>query len=569
MKRKKNRIGRKLISVLFLFVLIIILLLLTGSYIFHSREVDNLYQDRIDRVTRAISTLVDGDFVANLADAIYSEEFQKVHEKAIQNKDESLLVDYLKEKGLYTDYERYTGILQRMLASMGVEDIYVLDLNGNGDISFLNPSESISDLGSPKGESSLQGVTSNIEIMPTIEKKDEGWQCYGTKPIPDSAGNIVAVAGADLNMNEDFNRRHRFLIIMIVQSLVILVAAAIAGALYIKKVISDPLSNLARDTASFGASDEDDLQSEVVQIPGPRDDEIGDLYQDIQSMQLGIIRYMENLKSVTSEQERLETELDIANRIQASMLPNSFPAFPERNEFDIYALMKPAKAVAGDFYDFFLVDDDHLAIVIADVSGKGIPAALFMMMSKSVISNIAKQNVSPDKILERANERICVHNDENMFVTVWLGILTISTGHIVAANAGHEFPALQKEDGSFELYHDRHGFVIGGMAGVHYKNYEFDLHKDEILFLYTDGVPDATTQEGERFGTDRMVEALNHHPDPNPRDLVHYMLRTVDDFDGDVPQFDDITMLALRYNGPDNQEEADSIHIGQNIALDQ
>ncbi len=569
MKRKKNRIGRKLISVLFLFVLVIILLLLTGSYIFHSREVDNLYEDRIDRVTRAISTLVDGDFVARLADTIYSEEFQKVHEKALQNNDESLLVDYLKEKDLYTDYERYTGILQRMLASMGVEDIYVLDLNGDGDISFLNPSETISELGVPKGESSLQGITSNIEILPTIDKKQEGWQCYGTKPIQDSEGNIVAVAGADLNMNEDFNRRHSFLIIMIMQSLVILVAAAIAGALYIKKVVSDPLSNLAQDTAIFGASDEDDLASEVVQIPGPRDDEIGDLYQDIQSMQLGIIRYMENLKSVTSEQERLETELNIANRIQASMLPNSFPAFPDRNEFDIYALMKPAKSVAGDFYDFFLIDDDHLAIVIADVSGKGIPAALFMMMSKSVISNIAKQNVSPDKILERANERICVHNDENMFVTVWLGILTISTGHIVAANAGHEFPALQKEDGTFELFHDRHGFVIGGMAGVHYKNYEFDLQKDQILFLYTDGVPDATTQEGERFGTERMVESLNNHPDPNPRDLVHYMLRTVDDFDGDVPQFDDITMLALRYNGPDNAEESDSAHIGQNIALDQ
>ena len=143
-----------------------------------------------------------------------------------------------------------------------------------------------------------------------------------------------------------------------------------------------------------------------------------------------------------------------------------------------------------------------------------------------------------------------MNNDADMFVTVWFGIITISTGHVVASNAGHEYPVLQNEDGVYELFRDRHGFVLGGMDGLHFRDYEFDLTKGQTLFLYTDGVPEATTAQNEQFGTERMIEALNRKQTADPQELVHYMLRTVDDFDGDVPQFDDITMLAIRYKGP-------------------
>ena len=205
---------------------------------------------------------------------------------------------------------------------------------------------------------------------------------------------------------------------------------------------------------------------------------------------------------VTAEKERIGTELALATRIQADMLPNIFPAFPDRTDFDIYATMDPAKEVGGDFYDFFLIDDDHLCMVMADVSGKGVPAALFMMASKIILRNNAMMGKSPAKILGPTNA-ICSNNQEEMFVTVWLGILEISTGKLTAANAGHEYPVMKRPDGRFELLKDKHGFVVGGMEGVKYKDYELQLEPGAKLFLYTDGVPEATdAQRAVRHGAD-------------------------------------------------------------------
>ena len=263
-------------------------------------------------------------------------------------------------------------------------------------------------------------------------------------------------------------------------------------------------------------------------------------------MQTSIIDYMDNLTAVTAEKERIGAELDVATRIQASMLPRIYPAFPERSEFDVYASMDPAKEVGGDFYDYFLIDDDHLGLVIADVSGKGIPASLFMMMSKIIISNFAQMGLSPAEVLERTNDRICDGNDEDMFVTVWFGILELSTGHIVAGNAGHKYPMVRGKDGEFKIYEDSHDFVIGGMEGMPYSQYEFDLEKGGTLFVYTDGCPEATDANNELFGTDRMLEALNKNHDANPKELLENMRSAVDEFVGAAPQFDDLTMMAIK-----------------------
>ncbi len=244
---------------------------------------------------------------------------------------------------------------------------------------------------------------------------------------------------------------------------------------------------------------------------------------------------------------RIESELNLASGIQADMLPNIFPAFPDRTEFDIYAAMDPAKEVGGDFYDFFLIDDDHLCMVMADVSGKGVPAALFMMASKIILANNAMMGKSPAEILTDTNAAICSNNREEMFVTVWLGILEISTGKLIAANAGHEYPVLKDPDGSFELVKDKHGFVIGGMDGVRYKEYELTMKPGSKLFLYTDGVPEATNARNEQFGAERMVDALNLDGDASPDQILKNVRRTVDDFVKDAEQFDDLTMLCLEY----------------------
>ena len=559
MKKKTNRIGRELICMLILFTIIIIGLLLFGSYIVHNRQVDSLQMQKVADLSVTAAALLDGDYLKELSEAVSSEEYQALREQAAEDNDPAILEEYLRDKNLYEDYVRYTQLLSTLQNGEKVEYVYVQDLGPEDAMYLLDPSETILSLGlREKNAEGLDDRTKNERVEATVSRSEYGWLCTCAEPVIASDNTRPAVVGVDLNMTDIMTQRHRFLFFMFLQSAVLLVLTALAGSFYIRKKVSDPISSLASEASSFATSGEvADLQDQVVSIPKRREDEIKDLYADIRKMQLGIINYMVNLTAVTEEKERLGTELDIANRIQASMLPSTFPAFPDREEFDVYALMKPAKSVAGDFYDFFLIDDNHLGVVMADVSGKGIPASLFMMMAKIIISNIAQMGIPPHEVLEKANERICMNNDEDMFVTVWFGIITISTGHVIASNAGHEYPVLQNEDGVFELFHDRHGFVIGGMEGVRYKDYEFDLKKGKTLFLYTDGVPEATTAKNEQFGPVRMVEALNRKQDADPQELVHYMLRTVDDFDGDVPQFDDITMLAIRYNGPgtDGDEE--------------
>ena len=248
---------------------------------------------------------------------------------------------------------------------------------------------------------------------------------------------------------------------------------------------------------------------------------------------------------------RIESELNLASNIQADMVPNIYPAFPDRTEFDIYATMDPAKEVGGDFYDFFLVDDDHLCMVMADVSGKGIPAALFMMASKIILANNAMMGKSPAQILTDTNAAICSNNREEMFVTVWIGILEISTGKLTAANAGHEYPVIKHADGAFELFKDKHGFVIGGMEGAKYREYEIQLEPGSKIFLYTDGVPEATNAEKQLFGTGRMLEALNQDSARTPVETLKNLRSAVDGFVKEAEQFDDLTMLCMEYIGPD------------------
>ncbi len=258
------------------------------------------------------------------------------------------------------------------------------------------------------------------------------------------------------------------------------------------------------------------------------------------------------------EASRLDTELSMATRIQADMLPNIFPAFPERDEFDVHASMTPAKEVGGDFYDFFLIDNYHLGLAVADVSGKGVPAALFMMISKILVQNYALTGRTPKEVLESVNDQICKNNREEMFVTVWFGILDLKNGKLTAANAGHEYPAVKHPDGSFELIKDKHGFVIGGMEGMMYSEYELTLEPGSKLFLYTDGVAEAENADHIQFGTDRMIEALRSAENGTPEDLINAVHDAVNSFVQEAPQFDDLTMLCLQYDGPEQNTASDS-----------
>ena len=278
------------------------------------------------------------------------------------------------------------------------------------------------------------------------------------------------------------------------------------------------------------------------------DDEIEVLAEAFTDLSKKTKQYIADITEITREKERVSTELHMANRIQNSMLPGVFPPFPDRREFDIYATMGPAREVGGDFYDFFLIDEEHLGMVMADVSGKGVPAALFMMISKVILQSYAMLGQSPSEILGKTNEAICSSNQVDMFVTVWIGILEISTGKITAANAGHEYPALM-QDGTFSLLRDKHGLVLGGMEGIIYTDYEIELYPGDKLFLYTDGIPEASDGDYNMFGTDGMLEALNKDVDATPRETLNNVQEAVESFVKGAEQFDDMTMLCLEYKG--------------------
>jgi len=247
-----------------------------------------------------------------------------------------------------------------------------------------------------------------------------------------------------------------------------------------------------------------------------------------------------------------DRDLDMAAAIQHSMLPHIFPAFPERDEFSLHASMNPAKEVGGDFYDFFLIDEDHLCMVIADVSGKGVPASLFMMISKTILQSIAILGVSPAQALERTNNAICANNQVEMFVTVWIGVLDIKTGIITASNAGHEYPVIKEKDSDWKLLKDKHGIAVGAIEGAKYKEYEIKMEPGSKLFVYTDGVPEATNEEKNMFGTANMVDALNANKDKAPAEILQGVKEAVDAFVKSAPQFDDLTMLCIEYKGASN-----------------
>ena len=325
----------------------------------------------------------------------------------------------------------------------------------------------------------------------------------------------------------------------------LLLALAVAAALMVAGRVVKPLEAMTRRINALSGSDQAFEMEKVYKT----NDEIEILAESFAALSQKTRDYIARITEITAEKERIGTELALATRIQADMLPNIYPAFPDRPEFDIYASMTPAKEVGGDFYDFFLIDDDHLCVVMADVSGKGVPAALFMMASKIILANNAMTGKSPAQILTDTNAAICQNNREEMFVTVWLGILDLNTGTLTAANAGHEYPALRKPDGSFELFKDKHGFVIGGMDGARYKEYTIQMEPGAKLFVYTDGVPEATDADNELFGTDRMLAALNSQPEADPENILKNVAQAVDAFVRDAPQFDDLTMLCLEYKG--------------------
>ena len=368
--------------------------------------------------------------------------------------------------------------------------------------------------------------------------------------IRNSIGNPLGVLSVDINMSDIDAMIRVYPLELLFAGCVFAAIFIIVLILWLNRRLIHPLKSLQNSAVDFvSKASGDDVESLNFEDPNIKtQDEIQSLSKALVTMASDTKQYMQKLIHETAERERISADLNVAAQIQSDMLPH---VFPQRDDIDLYASMNPAKEVGGDFYDFFFIDDDHLALVIADVSGKGVPASLFMVIAKTIIKNRALSgNIpSPAQILHDANNQLCEGNEAGLFVTAWLGILDLNTGIVTAANAGHEFPAVRQPGKNFELVQDKHGLVLAGFEGSIYTDYEIKLEKGATLFVYTDGVPEATNGANELFEFERTVQALNINPDASPKELLGVVRGEVDKFVGDAPQFDDLTMLAIKYNG--------------------
>lgn len=561
----KNSLKKRVIIGILLAAAVLATAAVFVSYKAYATTMDEHYQTLTMNISKSAASMVDQDKAAQLTDAV-----MEIYREQCMDTGEAPDFDSFSETDWENYYAAYEAVTQMpefadvfdVLAKLKKDNevlwmyicymdeetgkaVYIIDADDPENACYPGTCDDIED-------NNLELMQNGIHDFPAyITNYDEyGWLCSASTAITDQNGKVIANAYVDISMDEVMRDRQSFLMRLMLILVLATIALIIAYSFAITKMIVEPVNLLARATEAF-VSDKKKADpnrlSAISKLDIRSKDEIQELSESIKKMESEINTYIGDLTKITAEKERIGAELNVATKIQADMLPCIFPAFPGRTEFDIYATMTPAKEVGGDFYDFFLVDDDHLVMVMADVSGKGVPAALFMVIAKTLLKNSALNGLSPKEILEKVNNQLCENNEAEMFVTVWLGILEISTGKVVCANAGHEYPVIKHQSGPYELIKDKHGFVLAGMENSKYKEYEFELKSNDKFFIYTDGVPEATNAENKLFGTERMLESLNRSNAEKPKEALLALKADIDLFVGEAPQFDDITMLGLTY----------------------
>ena len=393
------------------------------------------------------------------------------------------------------------------------------------------------------------------EEMDIFNDDTYGYIATAYSPIFDSNGDPVAIVGVDVFMPNLQADMRDFLVVVIAAIFLVVLAAILMCFFFVKRKIVNPINKI-RDASKRMVENLENEES--IDVSVKTGNEIEELFDSFKEMYRDVKDYITQLSSVTAEKERIGAELDVAKHIQASMLPCIFPAFPERSEIDIYATMEPAKEVGGDFYDFFMVDDRHLAIVMADVSGKGVPAALFMVIGKTLIKDHTTPGRDLGKVFTEVNQLLCESNSAELFITAFEGVLDLVTGEFVYVNAGHEMPFICKAGGDFEPYKIRAGFVLAGMEGMKYRAGSMTLEPGDKIFQYTDGVTEATNANNELYGMERLGAMLNKAKNGTPHEILPAVKKDIDEFVGEAPQFDDITMLCLEYKARMEIKEEDA-----------
>ena len=371
-------------------------------------------------------------------------------------------------------------------------------------------------------------------------------------PVEDADSGVVAIVGVVKNMDLLTSAKNSYICQIILIEALIAILSGVVWVVYMRRRIVVPVQQLSEAALNMVEHLEDGNSPELVV---KHEDELRELADSFATMYREVGAYIAKLETVTAEKERIGAELDVAAKIQSSMLPCVFPAFPNRNEFDIYATMDPAKEVGGDFYDFFMVDADHLAFVVADVSGKGVPAALFMVIGKTLIKDHTGLHDDLGEVFTEVNNILCASNSEEMFITAFEGVLNLKTGELRYVNAGHEIPFLCRKGGVFEPYKVRAGFVLAGMQGIRYRAGSIQLEPGDKVFQYSDGIPEAINSEKAPYGMKRLESVLAKNSEKAPSELLPLVKADVDAFVGDADQFDDITMLCIEFKGNGRKAE--------------
>jgi sigma-B regulation protein RsbU (phosphoserine phosphatase) len=373
-----------------------------------------------------------------------------------------------------------------------------------------------------------------------------GWSVAIVQPVSEIMGLVAENSAAIDEMTQSTLSYVNSMIKVTFFIFAVIFALAALAIFYFSGKMSDKITSpILKLEKGLGRIANGELDTRIELKTG---DEIERLVGCVNSMALELKEYIRHLQSVTAEQERIGAELNVATKIQAAMLPSAFPPFPHRTEFDIYASMQPAKEVGGDFYDFFLIDDNTLGVVIADVSGKGVPAALFMAIAKTLIKNNAQAGKSPSEVFEFVNTMLCENNEGGMFVTAFMGYLDIGSGKFTYVNAGHNPPVLRSE-GRCGFLKMKPGFVLAGIEGTRFRQDEIALRKGDGLFLYTDGVTEAMDGGKAMFGDGRLIESAQNYLGLPVKEFAEAVKRDIDKFAGGAEQADDITMLALWFKG--------------------
>ena len=489
----------------------------------------------------------------------YNDSAYEIAETAREILNPDKFEQYLETGRTDEEYDNILAILDTLTDAANVTFIYVAKVSGdyrtltyiydtvNSDTEFERYplGYTASDLDEKHTENVVKIMTKGgrAEKYLYSYSKESGAHTTAAIDVKNSDGKIIAMLCVEKPMTRLEAARNTYVLHVILWTLTAIVLFIIVYSVILRRGIIKPIKTLTKEAERFAKTN---LPSgEPINIR--QKDEVGILARAVEKMETDIARYTENLTVITAEKERVNTELSVATRIQANMLPSIFPAFPNRKEFDIFATMNPAKEVGGDFYDFFMVDERHLAIVMADVSGKGVPAALFMVIGKTLIKDHTWPGKDLGSVFDEVNELLCESNSEGLFITAFEGVLDLVSGEFRFVNAGHEIPYICKKNGKFEPYKIRAGFVLAGMEGMRYKCGEMQLEAGDKIFQYTDGLTEAANVRMELYGMDRLTAVLGENSDLPPGELLPAVKRDIDNFVGEAPQFDDITMLCLEY----------------------